>query len=130
MKTRIERTAISPEKAVALLEDHRITIWNGKVVRWINLNNQTLFAERNGSGMTYDIDGITSQVYIDLEVEATNYQLDKFSDVEFDKDAGYDLYEGMYVVSAKYDGRQLSEREIEIIQNDNDLHAEIIIKFF
>ena len=130
MKTRIERTAISPEKAVALLEDHRITIWNGKVVRWINLNNQTLFAERNGSGMTYDIEGITSQVYIDLEVEATNYQLDKFSDVEFDKDAGYDLYEGMYVVSAKYDGRQLSEREIEIIQNDNDLHAEIIIKFF
>lgn len=41
-----------------------ITITNGRIVKWINLNNRTLFATDGLSGSIYDLDDI--DLYINV----------------------------------------------------------------
>lgn len=63
---------VSPELAKEILDNHSETrvliIGNGrKSVKWINLNNMTLFAGSENNGCTYNIEDV--QIYITTERE-------------------------------------------------------------
>ena len=56
----MELFEIQPELASQILEigNRKISLENGEQVKWINLNNQTCFAEKGISGCTYDNENV------------------------------------------------------------------------
>ena len=56
----MELIETTPQLAYSILEkgNRKIQIQNGKQVSWINLNNQTLFAESKLNGGTYNLEDV------------------------------------------------------------------------
>jgi hypothetical protein len=56
----MEKIKTTPQLAQQIIEqgNRKIVIDNGDVVKWINLNNRTLFAEKNNRGSTHDLENV------------------------------------------------------------------------